>query len=238
MSDRHAFSTGPIENQLDSNGTIAKTVWIKAENNESSKSILVRLRVFQLDGTITLIAQDELMVNPGTSELRVIPLADEIFEYEVQYDVDSKGALVAVFSKDANGNLIAAQRVLNREFTPIQGGSNSYRTGLIDNPQVAGVRASETIDVLLTNDDAVPIDVTIYGFYVNGTTKTPYVLELFTLNPGAVATRNYSSQFNIFEFIFGITAPGVEISVWGKDKTGNVTAVHRLVAGEVKLFYS
>jgi len=114
-----AFSTGPLENQLDNAGTIAKSVWIKVENNRSSGNVIVRLRVFRLDGTRTLIAQAQLTVNPGTSQRRVIPLANNIFEYEVQYDVNRQGALVSVFSKDANGNLVAAQRVLNSEFTPI-----------------------------------------------------------------------------------------------------------------------
>jgi hypothetical protein len=31
-------------------------------------------------------------------------------------------------------------------------------TGLIDNPAVAGIRPSVSIDVLLTNDNIVPID--------------------------------------------------------------------------------
>ena len=56
MSVMSSFSTGPLENQLDNAGTIAKTVWIKVENNRSSGNVIVRLRVFRLDGTRTLIA--------------------------------------------------------------------------------------------------------------------------------------------------------------------------------------
>lgn len=111
-----------------------------------------------------------------------------------------------------------------------------FTTGLIDNPPVAGVRPSASIDVLLTNDSLVSINVQISGFYVSGATKTPYVLELFTLAPGAVATRNYTtSPFDIFEFQFDITATGVEISVWGKDAAGNLTAEHRVVPEELNL---
>lgn len=110
-----------------------------------------------------------------------------------------------------------------------------FTTGLIDNPLVAGVRPSVTVDVLLTNDTLLPIDVLISGFFVSGTTKTPYVLELFTLAPGAVATRNYFSQFDIFEFEFNTSLTGMEISVWGKDVAGNINAEHRLVAEEINL---
>lgn len=110
-----------------------------------------------------------------------------------------------------------------------------FTTGLIDNPPVAGVRPTASIDILLTNDSLLTIGVTIRGFYVSGTTKTPYVLELFTVAPGAIATRNYYAQFNIFEFQFDITIIGMEISVWGKDATGNVNAVHRIVPEELNL---
>jgi hypothetical protein len=110
-----------------------------------------------------------------------------------------------------------------------------FTTGLVDNPAVAGIRPSVSIDVLLTNDTILPANVLISGFYVSGGVKTPYVLELFTLAPGAVATRNYFSQFDIFEFQFDVTLTTVEISVWGKDAAGNINAEHRLVAEEMDL---
>jgi len=119
MCKRYAFSTGPLENQLDSDGTIAKTVWIKVLNNRREKSITARIRVFHLDGTKTLIFQNELTVDPGSSAFNTVDLSDTDFEFEVQYDVNHHGALVSVFTKDETGNLVAAHRVLNSEFTPI-----------------------------------------------------------------------------------------------------------------------
>lgn len=110
-----------------------------------------------------------------------------------------------------------------------------FTTGLIDNPLVAGVRASTTIDVLLTNDSVVPNDVQINGFFVSGAIKTPYVLELLTLAPGAVVTRNYFTQFDIFEFEFTVAVVGLEVSVWGKDALGIINAEHRLVPQELNL---
>jgi len=111
-----------------------------------------------------------------------------------------------------------------------------FTTGLVDNPPVAGVRPSATVDVLLTNDALLPIDVQISGYFLAGGSKTQYVAELFALAPGDVAARNYSTaQFDAFEFEFSITAIGLEISVWGKDAAGNLVAAHRLVPAEINL---
>ncbi len=110
-----------------------------------------------------------------------------------------------------------------------------FTTGLIDNPAVAGIRPSTTIDVLLTNDSVVPNNIQINGFFVSGGIKTPYVTELLALAPGAVVTRNYFSQFDIFEFEFTIAVADMEISVWGKDALGNINAKQRLVPSELNL---
>lgn len=108
-----------------------------------------------------------------------------------------------------------------------------FTTGLIDNPAVVGIRPSATIDVLLTNDTFLSSDVIISGFYVSGTVKIQYVFELLTLAPGEVVTRNYYTQFDIFEFEFTTTVADTEISVWGKDLTGAINAEHRLVPSEL-----
>lgn len=111
-----------------------------------------------------------------------------------------------------------------------------FTTGLIENTPVAGVRPSATVAVLLTNDNGVPIDVQINGFLVSGTTKTQYVAELFALEPGAVAIRNYSTaEFDIFEYQFVFDFLGMEISVWGKDAAGNLSFAQRIVPQELNL---
>ena len=110
-----------------------------------------------------------------------------------------------------------------------------FTTGLIDNPAVAGIRPSTTIDVLITNDGLVPNNIQINGFFISGGIKTPYVLEILTLAPGAVVTRNYFTQFDIFEFIFTTFVTDLEISVWGKDALGEINAEHRLVPAELNL---
>ncbi|MDQ7092668.1 hypothetical protein REC12_03620 [Desulfosporosinus sp. PR] len=74
----------------------------------------------------------------------------------------------------------------------------SLTTGLIENTPVAGIRPSVTFTVKITNDDTVASTVQIEGFYVAGTTKILYVLELFVLDPGEVATRIYYAEFDEF----------------------------------------
>jgi hypothetical protein len=109
-------------------------------------------------------------------------------------------------------------------------------TGLFDNTPVAGVRPSSTLAVNISNDDTVPVDVQIEGFYQSGITKVKYVEELFTLPAGSVAKRNYFAQFDAFEFQFTVSSESVEITAWGKDAVGNLTTAHRVVAQEVNPF--
>lgn len=106
-------------------------------------------------------------------------------------------------------------------------------TGLIENTPVAGVRPTSLLTVRITNDDTVPATVQIMGFHLSGVIKTLYVLELFVVNPGEVATRNYFADFDAFEFQFITSSDAVEISVWGKDAGGNLNAAHRLVPAEL-----
>ena len=106
-------------------------------------------------------------------------------------------------------------------------------TGLIENTPVAGVRPTSTFTVKITNDDTIAANIEILGFFVTGTTKTLYVLELFILAPGEVATKNYFAQFDEFEFQFITSSDAIEISTWGKDAAGNLNAAHRLVPAEL-----
>lgn len=112
------YSTGPIENQFDLDGTIAKTVWVKILNNNFRRKIFAEIKVFHLDGTKKIIGKEKLEINPQSSSFAVFDVSNT-FEYEVQIKVNEFGGLISVFSKDAAGNLVAAQRVLNKELTRI-----------------------------------------------------------------------------------------------------------------------
>ena len=57
-------------------------------------------------------------------------------------------------------------------------------TVLTENTPVFGVRPTTTLTVKIANDDTIAATVQIQGFYVTGTTKTQYVLEIFALAAG------------------------------------------------------
>ena len=111
--------------------------------------------------------------------------------------------------------------------------SINFTTGLFENTPVEGVRPTASIAVLIVNNDIVGVTVQISGYYLNGTTNVLYVLELFSLKPGEVATRNYYAQFNAFKYQFGTSSQVVVISVWGKDSAGNLVAAHRMLPSEL-----
>lgn len=113
----------------------------------------------------------------------------------------------------------------------------NFTTGLLKNPLVEGVRSTVTVAVLIDNGTMLEVTVQILGYYLSGTTKVLYVLELFDLNPGQVATRNYYAQFDAFKFQFKTSSPGVEISLWGEDPAGNLVAAHRVLPAELSLLF-
>ena len=114
-------------------------------------------------------------------------------------------------------------------------------TGLIENtPVFPNGRPTRLFTVKITNDDTNAATVLIEGFYVTGTTKTPYALDLISLAPGEVFSSTsifpfpaYFADFDEFEFQFTTSSDAVVISGWGKDAAGNLTTAHRLVAKEV-----
>ena len=75
----------------------------------------------------------------------------------------------------------------------------------------------------------------IEGYSLNGN-RTLYVLEVVSLTPNEVATRNYFANLAAFQFVFttnGLAAESTEISVWGKNASGQLETAHRLVLNEL-----
>jgi hypothetical protein len=100
--------------------------------------------------------------------------------------------------------------------------------------QRAGTDA-QTITVQLLNDDpSTTAIIEILGFYKSGSTKLPYVHELFSLAPNEIVTKNYFvTQTDVFEFQFGIqNTTAVLTSIWGVDSMGRVIAQNRLATEE------
>lgn len=102
-------------------------------------------------------------------------------------------------------------------------------TGVIENSLVLGIRPSSTLTVRFRNKDLMNAVIQIRGFYLKGTAKIEYVLDSVTLAPGGVVDTNHYAQFDAFEFRFITSSDAVEISAWGKNASGNMTVVYRVL---------
>ena len=110
-------------------------------------------------------------------------------------------------------------------------------TGLIDNAAVTSERQSSKISIEISNEDTSTVAIQIEGFLQSGATKVKYVDEFFILTAGTLALRNYYTLFDAFEFKFFVSSQAVNVSVWGKDASGNLTTTYRVTAEEVNPFY-
>ncbi|SHN62650.1 collagen-like protein [Desulfitobacterium chlororespirans] len=106
-------------------------------------------------------------------------------------------------------------------------------TGLIDNFPVNGVRPSVSVALRITNDGDSMETAGITGYYLNGTIKEVYVLEVVNVNPNEVIIREYFADLDAFEFLFSTSSETVAISVWGKDAEGNLVDAHRVLPAEL-----
>ncbi len=109
-------------------------------------------------------------------------------------------------------------------------------TGPIENNLVNGIRATQKLTIRFVNRNTVnPATVEVQGYRLDGA-RSIYVLELFSLSPNQVITKDYYANLNAFEFIFTANGPGeedTEISVWGKNNAGELIDIHRLVSSEL-----
>ncbi|MHA6533850.1 hypothetical protein [Paenibacillus sp. BAC0078] len=108
-------------------------------------------------------------------------------------------------------------------------------TGPIENSPVGGIRLIQQVTVKVINRDPVNSSIIlIQGYFLNAS-RNLYVLEEFTVAPNAVITKNYGADFNAYEFVFTTSGPAEEntdISVWGKNGSGAILSVQRIVADE------
>ncbi|WP_241680094.1 hypothetical protein [Metabacillus mangrovi] len=109
-------------------------------------------------------------------------------------------------------------------------------TGPIENSPAGGSRPTQTVTVKIDNSSGTDSStILIQGYQLNGT-RTLYVSELLAIAPNQVITKNYFADVNAFEFVFttgDAAASATEISVWGKNASGQLVAAHRLVFDEL-----
>ncbi|GGG03923.1 hypothetical protein GCM10010912_55890 [Paenibacillus albidus] len=96
----------------------------------------------------------------------------------------------------------------------------------------------QTIIVDVLNNDPLTMAVVEIRGFIMGTAgpKTPFVHEIFTLDPSTKIQKTYSvSGFEEYEFQFGITATdAVHISIWPRDIGGNLLPTQRIVTSELQ----
>lgn len=121
------YSTGAVENAAANAST---SVWVKVLNLSENQEILVDVKIFKLNGQKTEIATSNFTVFPSSSDFDVFDIID-ILQYEVQVEVSNPAnALVTVWGKDANANLLAAHRFVQNELNVIGSSSslvNNYK---------------------------------------------------------------------------------------------------------------
>ncbi len=110
------YSTGPVENAAVNAST---STWVKVLNLSENQELFVDVKVFRLNGQKTEIASANFTVFPASSDFDVFEVLD-IMQYEVQISVSNKSnALVTVWGKDADANLLAAHRFVQNELSII-----------------------------------------------------------------------------------------------------------------------
>lgn len=116
MAKIFRYSTGAVENEISQQqGPVATILIAKALNNSCLHDARVRIKLFELNGTKTLVRNELLTLAPQSSN-QVVFNVDLIAQYELQFLTDSKFVLVSAFSKASNLQLVAAQRLVHQEF--------------------------------------------------------------------------------------------------------------------------
>ncbi|KGE18362.1 hypothetical protein [Paenibacillus wynnii] len=108
-------------------------------------------------------------------------------------------------------------------------------TGPIENSPVLGIRPTQQVTVKILNRDAVNGSSVVIQGYVLGTTRTIYVSEGIIVAPNTVITKHYFADLDALEFLFAIGGAAeneVEVSVWGKQASGQLVSSFRVVAQE------
>ncbi|OIJ18527.1 hypothetical protein BKP45_18965 [Anaerobacillus alkalidiazotrophicus] len=114
----------------------------------------------------------------------------------------------------------------------------TFSSGPIENNPVDGVRPTTQVTIKIVNNSSVNSStVSIQGFALDGS-RTLYVNELFGVAPNQVVTRTFFANVNAFEFVFttdGAAEDQTEISMWGKNPSGQLVARHRIVSDELDM---
>ncbi|MDR3539822.1 MAG: collagen-like protein, partial [Desulfosporosinus sp.] len=94
-------------------------------------------------------------------------------------------------------------------------------------------RPIATLGVRVSNGDTVATSIEIKGFHMDGTTKKEYLSDVFYIDAGNVATRQYYVQFDAYEFQFISSSHAVEVAAWGLNSAGKSTIAYRVLPADI-----
>jgi hypothetical protein len=115
---RIKYSTGPLNNLSFNNTIVSKNIIINAIHRGRNDQVRVRIKVFALNGRRRLIASRSFVVGPLSSAVKFVNVS-MAKQYEVQFKVNDKDVLFAVFGVSPRNKYVAAHRVLHSELTRI-----------------------------------------------------------------------------------------------------------------------
>jgi hypothetical protein len=115
------YSTGPVENSVNVDDSFtppgaSSFVFVKALNNSTCNSARVRVKLFELNGRKRLVSNQSFTLRRFESNFVILDVAT-LAQYEVQIFTSHKSVLVSAWGKNADGQLVAAQRFTQQELT-------------------------------------------------------------------------------------------------------------------------
>ncbi|MDQ0062225.1 hypothetical protein [Paenibacillus harenae] len=124
MAVNYKYSTGPVENSVNVDTTFtppgaSSFVFVKALNNSTCNNVRVRVKLFELNGAKRLLTDRLLTLSRFQSDFVILEVAS-LAQYEVQILTGNRKVLVSVWGKNADGQLVAAQRFTQRELTKVK----------------------------------------------------------------------------------------------------------------------
>lgn len=121
-----AYSTGPVENA----GSNAATSAIVKVLNNGAQEAQVDCKLFALNGEKDEVHSIVFNVEGFSSEFEIFDVQD-ILQYEIQVRIENaQYVLMSIWCKEADGNILAAQRFLENELNLIEENNVSEKVTL------------------------------------------------------------------------------------------------------------
>jgi hypothetical protein len=110
------YSSGPMEPEV----TGISSGVVNVENLNSTNSVAVRVRLFDLNGTRDLVFEDNFSVESFSSNFTSFGITEDLGNYSITVRLDTEEnvdlVLISYWGRDADSNIIPSQRLVHEEF--------------------------------------------------------------------------------------------------------------------------